>query len=308
MNGGMVSSAGIGVIVAAAGLVLLSGCAPEPADGGSESDLPSQVHSATGMVREIGEDRRTVVIRHEEIPGYMPRMTMELTVGDTNELAAVRVGNVVTFRLLANRERHWIDTIRRVYGTNEMAGLSQAAPPPDSGARPKVLGAGDPISDVGLLDENGRSLRFTDLRGQAVAFTFIFTRCPLPDFCPRMNRNMSEARRLLRGDPNSPTNWLMLSVSFDPGFDKPAVLRSYANSYRAGDTGHWLFAAAEEAGLKGMLAPGLDLRLAWEGGSIAHNLRTVVLDGQGRIFRQFNGNTWTARDLTNAIVAAAGVR
>lgn len=299
----------IGVVVAAA---VLAGCSPDAPDpkAGADSERPQQVHSATGLVREIAEDRRTLLIRHEEIPGYMPRMTMEFTLRNTNDLGAVRVGDVVSFRLLANGDEHWIDSIRRIYETNYAASLASAAPPrvASAGAGSKVLPAGDPVPDVGLLDENGRNLRFADLQGQAVAFTFIFTRCPLPDFCPRMNRNLAEARGLLRADSNAPTNWTLLSISFDPGFDKPAVLRSYARAYRAGDATGWLFAAAEEAGLKELLAPGLDLRLAWEGGSISHNLRTVVLDAKGRIFRRFNGNLWSAADLTNAVVGAAAVR
>lgn len=287
--------------------LLLAGCGAEhPGNAGRE--VPRHVHSTTGLVREIAADRRTAVIRHEEIPGYMPRMTMELTVRDTNELAGVTAGDVVTFRLLATEEEHWIDTVRRAYGTQAGAGLAAAATPVSPEARARVLSAGEVVPDVDLLDENGRTLRFSDLRGQVVAFTFIFTRCPLPDFCPRMNKHLADARRLLRADGNAPTNWLMLSISFDPAFDKPAVLRSYANTYRQGDAGNWLFAAAAEAGLKDILAPRLDLRMAWEGGSISHNLRTVVIDREGRVFRQLNGNVWSAADLTNAVLSAFGTR
>ena len=158
------------------------------------------------------------------------------------------------------------------------------------------------------MAEDGNPIRFSDFRGKAVAFTFFFSRCPLPDYCPRMSKNLCETRQLILATTNAPTNWQLLSISFDPGFDNQEVLTNYANFYRNGDANHWLFAAAPTNTLA-HLAPQLDLMIMREGENImSHNLRTVVLDPQGRIFRQLDGNQWTPLELADAILQAARAR
>jgi protein SCO1/2 len=137
-----------------------------------------------------------------------------------------------------------------------------------------------------------------------VAFTFFFTSCPLPDYCPRMSRNFFETRKLILALTNAPNNWQLLSISFDPGFDTPEMLTGYASVYRGVDTNRWLFAVASTNTLAG-LAPRLDLMVMRNSLGVTHNLRTVVLDPQGRIFREFDDNQWTPQELADAIVRAA---
>jgi protein SCO1/2 len=266
------------------------------------TNAPTQIHETRGLVREIAADRTTAVIRHEEIPGYMPPMTMELNVRDTNELTGIVAGDTVTFRLLATDDTHWIDRVKKV------AGATNTAPPelPAGIIAVKELLPGDAMPDARFLDEHGRTIRFADFKGQALAFTFFFTRCPLPDYCPLMNKHFSAARRQLITDTNAPANWSLLCISFDSEFDKPAVLAGYARTYRGDDTNRWLFASASAATLK-TLAPQLDLVVQADGPGFSHNLRTVVLDTRGRIHRQFDGNRWTADDLAKALREAAQV-
>jgi protein SCO1/2 len=140
-----------------------------------------------------------------------------------------------------------------------------------------------------------------------VAFTFFFTSCPLPDYCPRMNQDFAATRALLRAAPQAPTNWQFLSISFDPGFDTPEILSGYARLYRGADTNQWLFAALPTNTLDA-IAPRLNLMILRAGGGISHNLRTVVLDPQGRIYQLFDGNEWTPRQLADAMLAAARAR
>ena len=118
---------------------------------------------------------------------------------------------------------------------------------------------------------------------------------------------MPNARKLLLADTNAPANWQLLSISFDPGFDQPGILAGYGNFYRGGNTNRWLFAAAPTNTLAA-LAPALDLMVIRDGPGFTHNLRTVVLDTQGRIARQFDGNHWTPEQLADAIRQAAKVR
>ncbi len=261
---------------------------------------------ARGVIRVVPEDGQTLVIRHEAIPGFMPQMTMEFNVRNTNEVRGFQAGDAIAFRVRANQQESWIEDLKRI-GTNELTAPLAADPPSATLLHAAQLKPGDLLPDAELLTEDGRTIRFSDFAGQALAFTFIFTRCPMPDFCPRMNQNFSRARELLRNNPAAPAHWQFLSISFDPGFDKPGVLSGYAYSYRGKDAGGWLFAVAPTNVLD-QIAPQLDFRFATSGASFFHNLRTVVIDSQRRIYRQFEGNKWTAEELAAALTEAALVK
>ena len=168
----------------------------------------------------------------------------------------------------------------------------------------RELKVGDDFPDAELLDEHGKTVHFSELRGQAVAFSFFFTRCPLPDFCPLMNKNLSAARRALLADKSTATNWTFISISFDSEFDTSAMLAGYARSYRGDDPSHWFFASASPSTLAS-IAPQIDFMFArGEDGGFSHNLRTVVLDAQGRIQHVFNGNKWQAEELAKEMKTA----
>ncbi len=261
---------------------------------------------AQGVVRELPADGRSVVVRHEAIPGFMPKMTMSFNVREPKELQGLRPGDAIRFRLKATDEDSWIEDIQRSTG-NEVG----AAPAPDPSSLALLqadrLKPGEMFPDAELLSEDGRPIRLSDFSGQALAFTFIFTRCPLPDYCPRMNLHFSRARELLVQRPAGATNWQFLSISFDPGFDRPGVLKRYAYSYRGPSSDRWLFAVAP-TNVLAAFANQLDFRFADDQGSFVHNLRTVVLDRQRRIYRQFDGNKWKANELADALAEAAAVR
>jgi len=264
-------------------------------------------YAARGVVEKIAPDMRHATIHHQAIPGYMMEMTMDFQVRDTNELTGIVPGDIITFTLEAGGRDEWIEHIQRVGRSTESgsaAGPGTSAAQPASGMVAE-LKPGDRMPNGDMMAEDGRHIRFSDFRGRALAFTFFFTRCPLPDYCPLMNRNFAAARDVILTTPGAPDNWQFLSVSFDSEFDTPETLENYANAYRGQDTGHWLFAAMSTNALA-ELAPRLDLMVVRQGTSISHNLRTVVLDPQGRIFRQFDGNQWTARELADAVIAAAG--
>ena len=208
----------------------------------------TQTHNTRGLVRELSPDHTKAVIRHEPIPDYMPAMTMEFNVKDTNELAGITVGDTVTFQLTANAETHWISQIRRV-GKPSTPIPALVTAPPATNLPPSVhlvteLKPGDLMPDFTVTDETGKQIQLSYYRGKAVALTFFFTRCPLPDFCPRMATNFAKARHLLLVAPDSRRNWQFLSVSFDPDFDNPPILASYANLYRDGNPDRWIFAVA----------------------------------------------------------------
>jgi protein SCO1/2 len=158
-------------------------------------------------------------------------------------------------------------------------------------AEAAVLSTGDSVPDCELTDQNGRPLRLSQFKGQALALTFIFTRCPLADYCPRMTAHFAAVQRAMGGDKN----WHLLSLSFDPEYDTPEKLLAYARAHGA-DTSRWTFATAKPDVVKGLGAWfGLEARM--KDGLIDHNLRTVVIDAEGRVQHIFQGNTWTPQEL-----------
>ena len=280
-------------IISICGLLLaVAGCKPPSATP------PAKTYAARGVIQQLAPDHRHATIKHEAIPGYMAAMTMDFSVRDTNALTGFAAGDEITFSLVVTDDDDWIENLQRTGQTGGVTG-----PPGWHVAEPE-LQVGDALPDAEFTSENGRIIHLADFRGKAVAFTFFFTSCPLPEFCPRMNRNFSEARKLLLADTNAPVNWQLLSVSFDPAFDEPVIVASYAGLYRGTNADRWLFAVASTNTLAA-LAPKLDFRFWRENGTLSHNLRTVVLDGGGKIFRQFDGNDWTAAELAKALSDAA---
>jgi protein SCO1/2 len=259
-----------------------------------------KTYAAHGLVQHISDDRLAITIQHDAIPGYMMGMTMEFSVRDTNDLAGIAAGDEINFTLEVNERESRVQNVHLLAHHISSVTNNTFVFHADS----EELQPGDLLPDARLRSESGANLRFSDFHGQAVAFTFFFTRCPLPDYCMRMNRNFAAARQILLADTRAPTNWQFLSISFDPEYDQPEVLTSYAQLYRGDDSRHWQFATAYQDTLKD-LAPRLDLMVVHQGETISHNLRTVVLNSHGQITSQFDGNAWTPEQLADALRQAA---
>ena len=278
-------------------LLAVAGCKPQSSAPVAPATATNQTYAVRGVIQQIPPDHRHATIKHEKIPGYMAAMTMDFSVKDTNALAGYAPGDQITFTLVVTETDDWIEGLQKV-GEHGLTGS------PGWHVVENSLNVGDTLPDYEFTNEFGRTFRFSDFRGSAVAFTFFFTSCPLPEYCPRMNRNFSEAQKLLLADTNAPQNWQMLSVSFDPTFDTPQMLANYGKFYRGDNTNRWLFAVAS-ANTLASLGPKVDLNFWREGGSISHNLRTVVLDPNAKIFKQFDGNDWTPQQLADALAEAA---
>ena len=273
-----------------------------------------QIFSVKGIVQEVAPERKKVKIAHEKIPGYMGAMTMTFEVRDPQELAGLQAGDAIAFRMIVTKEDGWIDQIQKLTAaTNVVPVVAPVpAPTPDTFRRVRdvdPLKVGDLVPEYRFTNELGRAVRLSEFKGKAVALTFIFTRCPFPTFCPRMSSNFEEAQKQLKARANGPANWQLLTLTFDPQFDSPTVLNGYARNHGY-DPGHWSFltgelieitAIAEQFGL-----------MFWrpdpkEVTGISHNLRTVVLDAQGRVQKIFTENEWTVEDLVAEIVTATQV-
>ena len=250
-----------------------------------------------GVVRETRPAKSQLVVKHQEIPGYMDAMTMPFQVRDPKILESVKPGDDITFQLHVTDKDHWIDGLK-------IAGIG-GKEPPLSKKIPDIapFKPGDPLPALTFADERGQPLKLEDYRGKALAITFIYTRCPLPNFCPLLAEKFRTVQESLIADPAAPKNWQLLSVTIDPEHDTAEVLQRYAKSQRA-DAAHWRFATGE---LRDITVLGLRSGLEfWEGGSeIAHNLRTVVFDAQGRMKKVYSENTWTAKELADELRAGA---
>ena len=255
-------------------------------------------YEVRGVLKEIRKAGAAALIEHEDIPGYMEAMTMLLDVKNTNELAGLAPGDAITFRMLVTDSDGWIDRVRKT-GSGPRA---TNAPFADAFADAPEIAEGMPLPECALTNQDDRMIRLGDFSGQALAFTFIFTRCPFPVYCPRMSGNFAATQRELLATAPS-TNWQLVSISFDPDFDTPATLRSYGQAFGR-DPAHWSFATARAADIRRFGAGfGLMFRKT-ETGSIDHNVRTVVVDRTGRVQKIFTNNEWKPAELAAEIKKA----
>lgn len=286
---------------------LLPGCGPQTgqpavAAGSATTETPRE-YPVTGVVRRVEPERRSVVVKHEEIPGFMPAMTMPFDVKDAKELSGLKAGDRIAFRMLVTTNDGWIDTIR-VVGTETNAPAPEPSPVRLTSSVP-LLEAGAALPDYTLTNELGKVIRLSDFRGKVLAFTFIFTRCPYPDFCPRMTDLFARTQKALADQADAPRNIKFLSISFDPQNDTPDLLRAYAERY-AYDPAQWSLATGAWDQLEPLTGNfGLLFGRDVPPEKMEHNLRTVVVRPSGRIHAILPSNEWSADDLIREIRAAA---
>ena len=239
---------------------------------------------------------------HDEIRGFMPAMTMAFELRDP-EAALLRTmapGDAVAATLVVSDSRSWLEEV--VVTRPPSPGVV-----PAGAAVPRQPQRGDAVPDVVLVDQSGRSLRLAEYRGRALAVTFVFTRCPMPDFCPLMMRNFQAAHATLARDAALAARTHLLTISFDTKHDTPEVLRAFGKPFQKTATPftHWTLATGKDEVIR-ELGGALGLDYVEEDRSFTHNLRTAVLDRDGKLRRLFGGNEWTPEELVAELKAAAG--
>jgi protein SCO1 len=261
-----------------------------------------------GVVRRVERETRHVRIRHEAIPGFMDAMEMRFMIKDTRELESVRPGDEVAAVLRVWRREGAVTD----YQLSGLTVTKSAAPPamvldlstgaPRLSERPRRLAPGEQVPDFALTAQDGQTFRLSDLRGKVVVLTFVYTRCPLPDFCPFMDRKFAELAERLSALPRARESVRLISVSFDPEHDTPEVLRRHAQ-IRGATPPLWGYAVASHAELAKVAAP-LGLVYGANPTEIAHNLCTAVIDAQGRLARLEVGtksNHWETAEFLKTI-------
>jgi protein SCO1/2 len=253
-----------------------------------------------GVVRSVDAGAKRVVIRHEEIPGFMPQMTMPFSVADANALAAVRPGDKVSATLKVRGDHSELADLT-VTEPAEPQELTLDLSAGEAKVRPRIpkLEPGDEVPDFAMTTQDGSTQRLSDLRGEVVVVTFIYTRCPLPDFCPKMDERFAELARMVGAVPGRAEKVRLVSVSFDPEHDTPEVLARHAK-LRGARPPLWRFAVASHEELSKVAEP-LGLMYGPRKDEIIHNLTTSVIGPDGRLVRRLEGSSWSPEDVFKTI-------
>ena len=240
-------------------------------------------------------------MKHDDIPGGMPAMTMAYRVIDPAQLDGLTPGDTISATLNVRESEAWLSAIRRTGHADLAAG---AGPPPHV---MDVLEPGEAVPDDVLRDEHRRPRRLTDWRGHAVAVTFIYTRCPMPEFCPLMERHFADVQKRVDADPSLRDRVRLVVITFDPEHDTADVLAAHARS-RGADPRLWTYLTGTPSAIE-HVASRFGVSVMREGNdaaAIVHNLRTAIIDAEGRVVKIYTGSAWTPAMLVDDLRSASG--
>ena len=283
-------------------IVFLGGChGTEKTSSTTEQQAAGKKYHIRGIVVSSNAKTGAVTVDTDAIPGYMDAMTMPYTLAQPNIASELHPGDTITATLTVSADADVLD---------EIVVVAQAKPDYKPAVTYNDLEPGEAVPDFRFLNQSGRTVRLGQWHGKAVLLTFIYTRCPLPNFCVRMSRNFAEMDKALEKDPKLYANTHLLSVSFDPKYDTPQVLRSYGGAYTGNFTketfGHWDFAAPTEQDLPKVLQF-FDVGATPEkDGTITHSLSTVVIGPDGKIYKWYSGSEWTPEQMLEDVRKLAG--
>jgi protein SCO1/2 len=281
-------------------VVLLAGCHSSPQPVTSASVSPRKTFTIRGKV--VSTDAVHVTLDGESIPGFMEAMTMDYALRDPSVLSELHPGDRITADVLADGDSASGYTNVQL---DNIVVIAQARPDYKPPVQYHVPTPGDAVPDFHLLNQSDRTIHLEQFKGKVVLLTFIYTRCPLADFCPRMSHNFAEIDKALAADPALYNQTHLLSISFDPAYDTPKVLRSYGGAYTGRFTNekftHWDFAAPTEKDLPALtqffnvgVTPG-------DSKTLTHSLSTVLIGKDGRIIDWYPTNEWKPSDVLAAI-------
>jgi protein SCO1/2 len=248
-------------------------------------------YEVRGQIVSVDANRREVLVDHEDIPGFMPAMTMPYQVRDPELLQDKKPGDLFTATLVVEEVRAYLSKLT----------VTGNAPIKNGGAAPAItdvdiLKEGDRVPQQPLVDQHGTARPLGSLRGHRVALTFVYSRCPLPDFCPLMNKRFAALQDEIRRSATL-SDVRLVSVTVDPEYDTPPVLDKYAKTIGA-DPQLWYFTTGKRDDVLALAKRfGVLTEPGESSGVVVHNLRTAVIDAEGRLVSVHSGNMWTVADL-----------
>lgn len=258
--------------------------------------VPEQRYPLKGRVLNVDNRGSTVVVAHEAIPGYMEAMTMPFNLKDERLLKDLAEGDGLQATLVVAGPRSWLEDVVVTRETVDPSSLGK----PESWVEPKT---GDEVPDFKLVDQNGKRFGFHQYRGHNVVLTFIYTRCPLPDYCPLMTDNFAEIEKALASSPEPTPKTVLLSITLDPEYDTPKVLREYAARH-SGGSGRWDFATGTKDEVK-QVASYFGMQYWRDGDQVVHGLRTAIVGADGKLVKFYRGNEWKPDEILGQLRSVA---
>jgi protein SCO1/2 len=247
-------------------------------------------YQLVGKVVSIDKDQASVMVDGKEIVGFMDAMTMAYPVRDAKVLAALGPGDEITADVVVAADGAYLENIV-VTKKGDGKGPTGTSNPPK---------AGDNVPDFAMVNQDGKQIHLRDYHGDVLLVTFIYTRCPFPDYCPLVSRNFSKIYAALRKNPSLGPKIRLLSVSFDPDHDTPAVLHRYADTFRETTGGapfaRWQFAVVPPKELTNV-ANFFGLYFSVQGDQIVHSMSTTVISPDGTVYKWYQDNDWMPADL-----------
>lgn len=285
-------------------LLALAGChSASKSDSQSSAESSVKTYKLRGKVVSTNAARGEVTLDHEAIPGFMEAMTMPYKLKDDNVLSELHAGDVITADLVVSQQGG--DSL-----LDHIVVVGQAKPDYKPQVAYHVPAPGDAVPNFRLRNQDGRTIHLDQFRGKELLITFIYTRCPLPDFCPRVTRNFADINRQLASSPALQQKTHLLCVSFDPDNDTPERLRAYGATYIGSDASsafsHWDFGVPAKPELAKM-AQYFDVGITRAADqSITHTLSTTLIGADGKVVRFYPGNDWTVGEVLAEVKKTAG--
>ena len=269
---------------------MLAGCRSSK-DASSQSDADVTVYHLRGKVVSTDQAHGIVVLDHEAIPGFMEAMTMPYQLKDPSIVSDLHPGDVITADVLVSK------SAQQTVVLDHIVVVGQARADYKPAVFYHVPTAGDKVPDFKLRNQDGRPIRLGQFKGKTLLVTFIYTRCPLPNFCPLVTHNFAVINKDLAADPALYAKTHLVSVSFDPEHDTPERLRAYGATYIGSDGknafAHWDFATTTTPELLEM-AKFFDVGITHGANdTITHTLSTTLIGPDGKVVQFYPGNEWT---------------
>jgi protein SCO1 len=256
-------------------------------------DTSNQKHyDLKGKVVTVEPEKHLVTIAHEEVKGYMPAMTMPFRLRADWAFDVLKQGDQISATLVVDGTEFWLENI---VITQESADTN--APGPAGVVEAKD---GAEVPDFGLTNQSSQQIHLAQYRGKVLLLTFIYTRCPIPEYCTLMSQNFAQIEAELAKQPELYQKTHLLSISIDPEYDTPAVLRSYGAAHTGKYTdeqfAHWEFATGTKDQIKGV-AQFFGLRYYADADQIVHGLRTVIITPEGKVAKVYRDNSWKPEEV-----------
>ena len=276
----------------------------EPA-GASLSSSSFKVYKLRGKVVSSDLSKGEITLDHESIPGFMEAMTMPYKLKDPSIASELHPGDVITADVLVSQS----DDAEVML--DHIVVVAQGKPDYKPAVLYHVPAQGDAVPDFKLRNQDGRTIRLSQFRRKNLLVTFIYTRCPLPNFCPLVTHNFAVIEKQLAASPQLHGKTHLLCVSFDSEYDTPERLRAYGATYIGSNAkdafADWDFAVPEKPVLLEM-AKFFDVGITNEPNqTITHTLSTTLIGPDGKVIRFYPGNDWTPEQILNDVKQSAGV-